>query len=379
MRDVAKIYLVRHCESEGNACRRTQAHVDSLVTHKGYQQNEMLRRRFKGIHLDAIYSSDSYRSVMTVAPIAKERGLPVQTRILLREVTTGIWEDMAWGNIAKEYPEANEAWSNTPWALKTPGASSFQQVADRLIFGLKRIAKEIGEDGTAMVVSHSCTIKASLCTILGKPMTEVKTLGHGDNTSVSLLDIDQDGNITVEFMNDASHLPPHLQRAWGGVAGADVNMAVYACRLPEQKDDLLRLAAADAEQRGESFDADRYYEEAVALLEKNPDYIALCALKGRICGYVRMGYDENLPYDCALVERMYVEPELQGKGYCEQLFGYAAYISRYARMEEIVLPKACSAEEQRVVDRFVFENMKGLPEYVTLKLYCPPYAGHTLA
>ena len=376
---MAKIYLVRHCESEGNACRRTQAHVDSLVTHKGYQQNEMLRRRFKGIHLDAIYSSDSYRSVMTVAPIAKERGLPVQTRILLREVTTGIWEDMAWGNIAKEYPEANEAWSNTPWALKTPGASSFQQVADRLIFGLKRIAKEIGEDGTAIVVSHSCTIKASLCTILGKPMTEVKTLGHGDNTSVSLLDIDPDGNITVEFMNDASHLPPHLQRAWGGVAGADVNMAVYACRLPEQKDDLLRLAAADAEQRGESFDADRYYEEAVALLEKNPDYIALCALKGRICGYVRMGYDENLPYDCALVERMYVEPELQGKGYCEQLFGYAAHEMRYANLEALVMRKASTEEERRVAGKFVFADMKGHPDFLRLDLYCPATKCRTLA
>ena len=52
---MAKIYLIRHCESEGNACRRTQAHVDALVTTKGYEQNEMLRRRFKGIHIDAIY------------------------------------------------------------------------------------------------------------------------------------------------------------------------------------------------------------------------------------------------------------------------------------------------------------------------------------
>lgn len=54
---MAKIYLVRHCESEGNACRRTQAHVDALVTHKGYEQCEMLRRRFEGIHIVKLYSS----------------------------------------------------------------------------------------------------------------------------------------------------------------------------------------------------------------------------------------------------------------------------------------------------------------------------------
>lgn len=156
---MAKIYLIRHCESEGNACRRTQAHVDALVTTKGYEQNEMLRRRFKGIHIDAIYSSDSFRSIMTVAPIAKERDLPVKVRILLREVTTGVWEDSAWGNITEEYPEDHRNWSDRPWNMTAPGASTFQQVSDRLLFGLRRIAKEIGEEGVALAVSHSCSIK----------------------------------------------------------------------------------------------------------------------------------------------------------------------------------------------------------------------------
>ena len=81
-------------------------------------------------------------------------------------------------------------------------------------------------------------------------MTEVLSFGHGDNTSVSLLDIDMDGNIQVEFMNDASHLPPHLQRAWSGMAGDSVNMAVYPCRLPEQSQELLDLAEADYYERG---------------------------------------------------------------------------------------------------------------------------------
>lgn len=92
----------------------------------------------------------------------------------------------------------------------------------------------------AVAVSHSCTIKATLCTILGEPMTRVKEFGHGDNTSVSLLNVDGDGNITVEFMNDESHLPDRLKRAWGGVAGADINMAVYPVR-PEQEETLLDL------------------------------------------------------------------------------------------------------------------------------------------
>ena len=108
-------------------------------------------------------------------------------------------------------------------------------MAENTIHCLRRIAGEVGESGTALAVSHSCTIKATLCAVLGKPMDHVKEFGHGDNTSVSLLNVDQNGNITVEFMNDDSHLPSRLRRAWGGVAGSEINMAVYPCRYPEQK------------------------------------------------------------------------------------------------------------------------------------------------
>ena len=101
---MAHIYLIRHCESEGNACRRAQAQTDALVTRRGYEQNEVLRRRFAGVPIDALYSSDAFRSIMTLTPIARERHLPINVRISLREVTTGVWEDCAWGNIAKDYP-----------------------------------------------------------------------------------------------------------------------------------------------------------------------------------------------------------------------------------------------------------------------------------
>lgn len=378
---MAKIYLIRHCESEGNACRRTQAHVDALVTTKGYEQNEMLRRRFKGVHIDAIYSSDSFRSIMTVAPIAKERDLPVKVRILLREVTTGVWEDSAWGNIAEEYPEDHKNWSDRPWNMTAPGASTFQQVSDRLLFGLRRIAREIGEDGTALAVSHSCSIKAALCTALGKPMTEVLSFGHGDNTSVSLLDIDGAGNIRVEYMNDASHLPPRLQRAWSGMAGDSVNMAVYPCRLPEQSRELLGLAEADYKERGgtEPFDREAYLKEAEALLKEHPNYIALSYLKGKLTGFTRIGYDENLPKTCGLMERVYIIPELQGKGYGMQLFGYCAHELRYGGFTELAMAREHTPEEDAIAERFVFHRMNGLPEYLELALFSPTITCHLMA
>lgn len=376
---MAKIYLIRHCESEGNACRRTQAQTDTLVTRKGYLQIEALRQRFRDIPIDAVYSSDAYRSVMTVEPIAKERGLPVKVRIQLREVTTGVWEDMAWGNIARDYPRENIDWQNHPWDHSTPGASTFQQVAERLTFALRRIASEVG-DGTAICVSHSCTIKAGLCMILGRPLSDIGVAGHGDNTAVSLIHVDREGNFTVEYMNDSSHLPPDLGRAWSGVAGSDINMTVDPADPIQDREVLLELARTEARQRQGSdveLDERKWFADAVQLLEEHPDYIGICRLKGEPVGYVRM--EDGHLKDIGHVATMYIKPKLQGKGYTEQLFGYAAHVFRYEGKQALTIALPEIAEDQRIAERFLFAPALERRDRLTLALHNPGFPYPILA
>lgn len=371
---MTSIYLIRHCESEGNACRRTQAHIESLVTAKGYQQNEMLRRRFENIPINAIYSSDSFRSIMTVDPIAKEHGLPIRVRLLLREITTGVWEDMAWGDISREYPREHLAWEKTPWELITPGGSTFQQVADQLIEGIRRIARDVG-DGTALAVSHSCSIKSALCLILGKPMTSIADFGHGDNTSVNLLKVDTDGTISVEFMNDCSHLPPHLRRAWSGIANSDINMGFDLISLPEDAGQLLNFAESDFRERegnGAAFDRIGYIDEMKRLLKRNPSYLAFAVLGGRRCGFVQLSSANGLPASHGLLAKHYLVPEYRGKGYSVQFFGYASKTFRYEYRTAIAITRPTNEDERSVVERFLFAPMAGHPEYLSLDLFVQP-------
>ncbi|WP_194610071.1 GNAT family N-acetyltransferase [Clostridium vitabionis] len=368
---MAKIYLIRHCESEGNACRRAQAQTDALVTRRGYEQNEMLRRRFDGIPIDALYSSDAFRSIMTLTPISRERHLPIKIRISLREITTGIWEDCAWGNIAKDYPSEYKVWTETPWITTAPGATTFQQAADRVIFCLRRIASEIG-DGTALVVSHSCSIKASLCVMMNKSLTEVAKVGHGENTSVSLLEIDPDGTIHVAYTNDDSHLPQRLHRTWNGVAGSDINMVTEPWIPEQQTDILLSLAKAEHQERGAFFDRNAYLACARQKSAQCPGSIAITYLKNEPVGFVRWGENAELPDDTGVLERYYVIPRLQGRGYGEQLLGYAAHEMRYAGKRTIAVRQECSTEERRSLGRFPFHEMNGHPEYAELELFTPP-------
>lgn len=369
MDGMAKVYLIRHCESEGNACRRTQAQVDALVTTKGMAQTEALRRRFEPIAVDAVYSSETYRSIATARPIAEDHGAPLHVRISLREITTGVWEDMAWGNIAREYPEAHRIWEQRPWENITPGAGTFAQSAERAIYCIRRMAREVGDQGSAVAVSHSVIIKSALCAILGLPLSHVAEIGHSENTAVSLLNVDKDGNISVEYMNDASHLSPELRRAWSGVAGEDINMAIYPLELPGQESALLELAEKDAAQRGEAFSREACLQKAGALLEKSPRSIAIAYLREKPAGFIEMG---EISGGRGRIERMYVLPQLQGRGYCEQLFGYAACELRYADIFRLEMRKNTSPEEARVMARFGFEDCPRRPEIAELNLACPP-------
>lgn len=369
---MAKVYLIRHCESEGNACRRTQAQVDALVTAKGYAQVEALRKRFRDIPVDAVYSSETYRALATAEPIAADHGLRTHVRISLREITTGVWEDMAWGNIAEEYPEAHDIWESSPWENITPGAGTFTQSAERGIYCIRRMAKEVGENGTAVAVSHSVTIKATLCSVLGLPMDRVGEIGHAENTAVSLLEVDKAGNISLIYKNDAEHLPPELRRAWTGVAGRDINMAIYPVRTPEQEEAYLELAAMDAAERGKPFDSGERAASARALLAAQPNYLALCYLKKRPVGFIEMAAKPGLYPECGWIEKMYVLPELQSRGYGEQLFGYAAYELRYADIFKVAMGGELSPEERRIMERFMFRPEAGADDVWSLELACPP-------
>lgn len=368
---MATIYLIRHCESEGNACRRAQAHTDAPVTRMGYEQCEALRKHFEHTHLDAIYASDSYRAIMTVEPMAKERGLSVRIRFLLREICTGIWEDMSWGNIAADYPEEHRVWQQRPADLITPGINSFQELSERVIYSLRRIAKEIGPNGVAAVASHSCSIKAALCGIYGWPFERVLECGHGENCSHSKLHIDEDGNITVEYVHQSSSMPRHLIKSWQGLPSADVNMALYPCDLSKDKERLLALAEADAAERGETFHAETFLAEAEAILAKDPNAIGLGYLHNKAVGYVISGSDEALPENWGVIRRMYMIPELQGKGQGDQLYGFAAHNMRYGGKTVIAAPKTLTKEEQRIIDRFMFEPDETYPAFYSMALFCP--------
>ena len=90
---MTKIYLIRHCEAEGNLKRVFQGHTDNDITELGEKQLEFLSKRFADIHLDKVYSSPLIRAVKTAKAAAKNKGLNICISRGLIELNGGIVED----------------------------------------------------------------------------------------------------------------------------------------------------------------------------------------------------------------------------------------------------------------------------------------------
>ena len=198
------IYLIRHAEAEGNLYRIAQGQKNSNLTDRGWRQVRALEKRFEDIHIDAVYSSDLYRTCATASAIYKPKGLPLHRVPALREINVGGWEQRTWGDIYRQDPEQMAYFSRqfTKWHIE--GAETAQQVLDRVLGAVRAIAAE-NEGRTVAVFSHGYAIRVLLAHLQGYSMEEAGQTPHGDNTAVSMLEA-EDGTLRVVFRDDNSHL-----------------------------------------------------------------------------------------------------------------------------------------------------------------------------
>lgn len=201
---MTRIYLVRHAEAEGNLYRIAHGHYNGLITARGYKQIQALQRRFEHIHIDAVYSSDLFRTRTTAKAVYLPKGLTLHTDPNLREVNMGIWEGRTWQQIRMEDEERMVDFNRHLERWQVPEGETVQQVLDRFLPTLTKIARE--NDGkTVAVFSHGAALRMVLGTLEGLTAEELGKTNHGDNTAISLLEYDEDG-FTVLYRDDNHHL-----------------------------------------------------------------------------------------------------------------------------------------------------------------------------
>ena len=325
------IYLVRHAEAEGNLYRRIHGRYNALITENGYLQIAALKKRFENIHIDAVYSSDLFRTMTTAGAVYKPKGLELHTDSRLQEIFMGDWEDRPWGEVRHFTPEELTRFNATDPTWRAPNGENLAEVGDRMEQAIRDIAAR--HDGqTIAIFSHGTAIRQFTANAKKMAPEEWKTLGHSDNTAVSLFTFDGK-DFTVELEGEASHLDESIstlarQNWWrkDGKQSPDVNLWYRPIDWATERDLYLearRDAWTTTHVNGPEFIAEGFLADAEKHLRQSPWGVTIAMQADRYAGLIQLDEERYSEDGSGYIPFYYMAPDPRGTNLAVQMLGHA--------------------------------------------------------
>ena len=194
---------MRHGITEYNSTRRFAGYTDVELGEEGCRQVERLRDYLADEKIDAVYSSDLKRAMVTADVVSAGRSVDIVSCLELRECNYGEVEGLTFQEIGQRYPEVAKLVVNFNLSLAFPGGESFEEFIARTVKFLDRLDKHEPSE-TILIVSHSGPLRTLACHLLGIGQ-ECWWQLRFDNASLSIVDTYPRGAILTR-LNDVSYL-----------------------------------------------------------------------------------------------------------------------------------------------------------------------------
>lgn len=167
------LYLTRHGETDWNLASRIQGKTDIPLNERGRQQAAELScaLKEKEIRFDKIYTSRLLRAKETAEIVAESLQLPLSELDGIEEMDLGEWEGYTWKQVKESFDEEYRIWHDNRRYRKTPGGESYEELLERILPALGKVAEE--EGGNALIVTHSAVIMTLLSYLHEKPFEDM--------------------------------------------------------------------------------------------------------------------------------------------------------------------------------------------------------------
>ena len=199
-----RFYLIRHGETDWNKGGRYQGWTNIELNDAGKEQARLLGKRFKYIPVDAVYVSPLTRARQTAAPLAEAAELTPVVDEHFKEINFGEWEGHTSAELSEKYGKAYTDFFDDPFSHPMPGEGSFQHVMKRAVAGFNELEERHRGQNVA-IVSHGGLLRVMLVGLLNMT-NEFYRKTWMTNTSITVLDVMEDGRKLLMTMNDKAHL-----------------------------------------------------------------------------------------------------------------------------------------------------------------------------
>jgi probable phosphoglycerate mutase len=179
---MTEILLIRHGETDWNAEKRLQGHLDIGLNAAGQKQARALGRALLNEPLGAVYASDLQRAMHTAQAIAAPRGMTVQIDVGLRERCYGAFEGLRHADISERYPLEFAAWRAREMDVRYPdgknAAETLREFSTRVVAAITGIASRSSHKKIA-IVTHGGVLECIY--------RQAKGIGYGSPRDFDIL------------------------------------------------------------------------------------------------------------------------------------------------------------------------------------------------
>ncbi|RJQ37630.1 MAG: alpha-ribazole phosphatase [Dehalococcoidia bacterium] len=200
---MARLFLVRHGETELKSSERYWGATDVALSALGLEQAARLRERLASEKIDAIYASPLARARTTAELIASRHGLGVTICPELREIDFGQLEGLTFSEIEQRFPDVAGLWKKRTLKLVFPGGDAVATFNRRVSRFTKRLEKHTAGE-TLLVVAHNGPLRTLICRLLGIGL-EHRWRFRLELASLSIIETYSPGGV-LRLLNDVSHL-----------------------------------------------------------------------------------------------------------------------------------------------------------------------------
>ncbi|MBP1925482.1 alpha-ribazole phosphatase [Sedimentibacter acidaminivorans] len=152
------LYLVRHGESIGNLNKRYCGITDVELSLEGMVQAKIAGTNLKKLNISQIYTSPLKRAYKTAEIISEEISVELSAIECLKEINFGIFENMTWEEMLKDYKSETDNWINQGFEYKFPKGESYIDIIERI----SDFMNKINDLDNSVIVSHFGVIQSIL-------------------------------------------------------------------------------------------------------------------------------------------------------------------------------------------------------------------------
>ena len=163
------IYVARHGETDWNREGRYQGQRESRLTQTGVAQADALVQALGGQRVMRVIASPLARCVESAQPLARARGVAVETNANLLEIAHGTWEGRLRAEIERDDAQTTRLWREYPQLVQFEGGETLHDVAHRW----RVFVEQLGDADDVAVVTHDVVVRIAVLLAMQRPLAEL--------------------------------------------------------------------------------------------------------------------------------------------------------------------------------------------------------------